>query len=112
MAYCKVKTSKVLNFLEIIVVSFLQILDFVLDILVFFVFIHVIMSWLISFGVLNSRQPLVVAIWRSLEGVLEPLYARIRRVIPPISGGLDLAPLVLLVAIYAVRIILRNNFNF
>ena len=93
-------------------VSLLQIIDLVLDILVFFVFIHVIMSWLISFGVLNSRQQLVIAIWRSLEGILEPLYSRIRRVIPPISGGLDLAPLILLVAIYATRIIIRNNFNF
>ena len=93
-------------------VSLLQIIDLVLDILVFFVFIHVIMSWLISFGVLNSRQQLVIAIWRSLEGILEPLYSRIRRVIPPISGGLDLAPLILLVAIYALRIVIRNNFNF
>ena len=93
-------------------VSLLQIIDLVLDILVFFVFVHVIMSWLISFGVLNSRQQLVIAIWRSLEGILEPLYSRIRRVIPPISGGLDLAPLILLVAIYATRIIIRNNFNF
>ena len=93
-------------------VSLLQIIDLVLDILVFFVFIHVIMSWLISFGVLNSRQQLVIAVWRSLEGILEPLYSRIRRVIPPISGGLDLAPLILLVAIYALRIIIRNNFNF
>ena len=92
-------------------VSLLQILDFILDIVVFFVFIHVIMSWLISFGVLNSRQPLVIAIWRSLEGILEPLYSRIRRVVPPINGGLDLAPLILLVAIYALRIIVRNNFN-
>ena len=93
-------------------VSLLQIIDLVLDILVFFVFVHVIMSWLISFGVLNSRQQLVIAIWRSVEGILEPLYSRIRRVVPPISGGLDLAPLILLVAIYATRIIIRNNFNF
>ena len=93
-------------------VSLLQIIDLVLDILVFFVFIHVIMSWLISFGVLNSRQQLVIAVWRSLEGILEPLYSRIRRVVPPISGGLDLAPLILLVAIYALRIVIRNNFNF
>ena len=93
-------------------VSLLQIIDLVLDILVFFVFVHVIMSWLISFGVLNSRQQLVIAIWRSLEGILEPLYSRIRKVVPPINGGLDLAPLILLVAIYALRIIIRNNFNF
>ena len=93
-------------------VSLLQIVDLILDILVFFVFIHVIMSWLISFGVLNSRQQLVITIWRSLESILEPLYSRIRKIIPPISGGLDLAPLILLVAVYALRVIIRNNFTF
>ncbi len=93
-------------------VSLLQIVDLILDILVFFVFIHVIMSWLISFGVLNSRQQLVITIWRSLEGILEPFYSRIRKIIPPINGGLDLAPLILLVAVYALRVIIRNNFTF
>ena len=93
-------------------VSLLQIVDLILDILVFFVFIHVIMSWLISFGVLNSRQQLVITIWRSLESILEPLYSRIRKIVPPISGGLDLAPLILLVAVYALRVIIRNNFTF
>ncbi|MFL2807081.1 MAG: YggT family protein [Paracoccaceae bacterium] len=93
-------------------VSLLQIVDLILDILVFFVFIHVIMSWLISFGVLNSRQQLVITIWRSLESILEPLYSRIRKIIPPINGGLDLAPLILLVAVYALRVIIRNNFTF
>ncbi|MEM9232576.1 MAG: YggT family protein, partial [Pseudomonadota bacterium] len=32
----------------------------------------------------------------------------IRNILPPM-GGLDLAPLVLIVAIYAVRVILINN---
>ena len=39
---------------------------------------------------------------------LEPAYSFIRRFIPAISG-IDLAPLVALVAVYALRIILINN---
>ena len=40
--------------------------------------------------------------------MLEPLYGPVRRVLPAM-GGLDLAPLVVLIAVYALQIILRNN---
>ena len=43
-----------------------------------------------------------------LDRILEPLYGPIRRFIPPM-GGLDLAPLVLLIGVYALRIVLLNN---
>ena len=87
--------------------SLYQILMLILDIAVFIILAHVIMSWLINFQVLNIRQPLVSQIWYGLERLLEPLYAPIRRILPPM--GLDLAPLVLLIAVYALQIILRNN---
>jgi YggT family protein len=66
------------------------------------------MSWLISFQVLNIRQPLVQQVWYGLNRLLEPLYAPIRRILPAM-GGLDLSPLVVLIAIYALQIILTNN---
>ena len=66
------------------------------------------MSWLINFQVLNLRQPLVVQIWEGLTRLLEPLYGPVRNILPPMSG-IDLAPLVVLVAVYALRIVLINN---
>jgi YggT family protein len=66
------------------------------------------MSWLLAFNVLNPRQQFVQQIWGGLSRLLEPLYSPIRRVLPPM-GGLDLAPLVALIAIYALEIILVNN---
>lgn len=89
-------------------VSLLQILLLILDILWFLVIAHVIMSWLINFQVLNQRQPLVTQIWDGLNRLLEPVYSRVRRVMPN-TGSIDLAPLVVLVAIYALRIVIRNN---
>lgn len=70
--------------------------------------VHIIMSWLISFQVLNLRQPLVAQIWYGLNRMLEPVYGPIRRRLPTM-GGLDLAPLVVLLALAAVRIILIRN---
>ena len=89
-------------------VSIFQILMLILGIARFFIIVHFVMSWLIGFNVLNVRQPLVAQLWYGLQRLLEPIYGPIRRMLPNM-GGLDLAPLVALIAIYALEIILRNN---
>ena len=88
--------------------SLIQILLLIINVVWFIVIVHIIMSWLISFQVLNLRQPLVAQLWDGLSRLLEPIYSRIRRVLPPM-GGLDLAPLVLLIGLYAIRIVIHNN---
>ena len=91
--------------------SLYQILMLLLDIVWFFIIAHVIMSWLINFQVLNLRQPIVAQIWDALNRLLEPLYSRLRRIIPAMSG-IDLAPLIALIGVYVIRIILQNNAGF
>jgi YggT family protein len=91
--------------------SLFQILMLILDVVWFIIIAHVIISWLINFQVLNLRQPLVAQIWDGLGRLLEPLYQPIRRILPQM-GGLDLAPLVALIGVYAIRIILANNAGF
>lgn len=91
--------------------SLFQILMLLLDIVWFILIAHIIMSWLINFQVLNLRQPMVAQLWYGLNRLLDPLYSRIRRFLPEM-GGLDLAPLVVLIGIYAIRIILTNNASF
>lgn len=88
--------------------SLLQILLLILDIVFWIVIAHVIMSWLIGFNVLNRNQPLVRQIWMGLERLLEPVYGPIRRMLPNM-GGLDLSPIIVMIGIYALRIILINN---
>ena len=88
--------------------SLLQILLFAVQIVRWIVLVHVIMSWLINFQVLNLRQPLVAQIWYGLNRTLDPIYSRIRKLIP-ISGGIDFAPLILLFGVYAIEVVIRNN---
>jgi YggT family protein len=88
--------------------SLIQIVLLILDVVWFIAIVHIILSWLINFQVLNLRQPIVAQIWDGLNRLLEPLYRPIRRVLPDM-GGVDLAPLVLLIGIYALRIIIANN---
>lgn len=88
--------------------SLIIVLLYVLQIVWWIVIAHVIMSWLINFNVLNRNQPLVWQIWTGLNRVLEPIYGPIRRVLPDM-GGLDLSPLVVIVAIYALETVLVRN---
>jgi len=88
--------------------SIFEIIMLLLGVARFMIFVHFIMSWLISFNVLNVRQPLVSQIWYSLQRILDPIYAPLRRVLPNL-GGIDLSPLAALLGIEIIRIILINN---
>ena len=88
--------------------SIFQILLMLIGVVRFVIFAHFIMSWLISFQVLNIRQPLVAQIWYGLERILEPIYRPIRNFLPNL-GGIDLSPIVALLGLEAIRIILINN---
>ena len=76
-----------------------------------FIFIHFVMSWLISFNVLNVHQEFVGRIWYTLQQILEPIYRPIRRYMPNL-GGIDLSPLVALIAIQILQIIMTQNRGF
>jgi YggT family protein len=80
----------------------LQLLQLLLDVAFFIMIAHIILSWLVTFNVLNVRQPIVGSIWDGLNRLLEPVYAPIRRMLPN-TGALDLAPLVAFIILIAAR---------
>ncbi len=88
--------------------SILQILLMLLGVAQFIMLAHIVMSWLINFQVLNLRQPIVAQLWYGLNRLLEPVYGRLRRVLPDL-GGIDLAPLVALLIVYGLKIIATNT---
>jgi YggT family protein len=74
----------------------------ILNVIWFFIVAHFIMSWLISFHVLNLHQAIVSQVWQGLSRILDPIYGRIRQYIPNM-GGLDLAPLIGLLMVAALQ---------
>lgn len=88
--------------------SLLEILLMIVGVARLFIIAHFIMSWLIQFQVLNIRQPAIAQIWYGLNRLLEPVYGPIRRLLPQM-GGIDLSPLVALLALEAVRIVLTRQ---
>ncbi|GGD00853.1 YggT family protein [Pyruvatibacter mobilis] len=66
------------------------------------VIISVIMSWLIAFNVLDTRNRVVYQIADMLYRLTEPVYQPIRNMLPAM-GGIDLSPLIVLIAIFALQ---------
>ncbi|MFT6025418.1 MAG: YggT family protein [Ascidiaceihabitans sp.] len=77
-------------------------LQLILGIVYTVMIVHIIMSWLINFQVLNLHQPLVSQIWNGINRLLEPIYEPLRRILPD-TRPLDLAPLVALIVIISLR---------
>jgi len=92
-----------------LIATIFQLFFVVLGIIWFIVIAHVILSWLVNFQVLNLRQPLVSQIWYGLNRLVEPLYRPVRRFLPDL-GGLDLAPLVVILALFFLRELARNYY--
>ncbi len=65
----------------------------IISLLIFLIFANVIMSWLVSFGVVNLRNPAMQQIYYALEAVTRPIMEPIRRILPPL-GGLDFSPII------------------
>ncbi|MDG2473673.1 MAG: YggT family protein [Paracoccaceae bacterium] len=88
--------------------SLIQIIFLLLDVLWYLIVVQVVMSWLVNFGILNMSQPLIIQIWSSINRLLEPIYRPVRNFLPS-TGGLDIAPLIVIVGISILRIIIINN---
>ncbi|MBK8084437.1 MAG: YggT family protein [Devosia sp.] len=82
--------------------AILQTLSFILGIVWWIFLIMIIMSWLISFNVINTRNQFVATVWRVLNQITEPILKPIRRIVPNV-GGLDLSPLIVFVIIFFLQ---------
>ena len=90
--------------------ALLGIADLLLRLLGYVVIGQVILSWLVAFNVINTSSDGVRRFLAAIDRLLDPLYRPIRKVLPDF-GGLDLSPVVLLIAIQIVRMLLGGLAN-
>ena len=81
---------------------FLNLLDMVFGLVFWGIILSVVLSWLVHFNVINTRNPYVTNILHALDRVIEPMYRPIRRVLPSF-GGLDLSPMVVMLAVLFIQ---------
>jgi YggT family protein len=87
-----------------------QVLQQVLNLYWWVVILAAVMSNLIAFGVVDSRNRLVWTITDFLYRLTEPALRRIRNVLPNF-GGIDLSPLVLLLLIWVAQSLLARIYS-
>ena len=81
---------------------FAEAVYYLLEAIWWLIIASVVASWLIAFGVVNTRNQAVYTIIGFLNRATEPLLRPIRRVVPML-GGLDLSPMILLLIIYIIQ---------
>ncbi len=89
--------------------AFLNLVDSVISIYTWLLIISVILSWLVSFNVVNTRNRFVYAVMDFLHRITEPALRPIRRVLPNL-GGIDISPVVLILLLIFLGRFLREIF--
>jgi YggT family protein len=89
-------------------IALLQTISMLLSIVWWIFLIMIIMSWLINFNVINTRNQFVDAVWRIVNQITEPILRPIRRIVPPV-GGLDLSPIIVFVIIFFLQSFIAND---
>jgi YggT family protein len=89
----------------------LELLGFISSLITLYIYIIIagaVMSWLMAFNVVNPYNPFVRSVWQGLNAVTEPLLRPIRRWMPDL-GGIDISPVILILACAFVQSVILPN---
>ncbi len=89
----------------------IELLNFIYYLLQLYVYILIagaVLSWLIAFNVVNTRNSFVNMIGTLLYQLTEPVLRPIRRILPTVSG-LDLSPIVVILIIFFIQSVILPN---
>jgi YggT family protein len=89
----------------------LELLAFISYLLTLYIYVLIamaVMSWLIAFGVVNSRNPIVHTVGEFLYRITEPLLRPIRSMLPNL-GGIDVSPVILILLIIFIQAVIIPN---
>lgn len=89
-------------------IELLQFISYLLTIYVYIVIAMAILSWLIAFNVVNTRNPVVRMIAELLYRLTEPVLRPIRNLLPNM-GGIDISPIILFLIILFIQSVILPN---
>lgn len=76
----------------------LNLIDFVIQTYIFIIILHIAVSWLLAFGVLNADNPQAKNLVKLLGKLVDPVMKPVQKYIPPIAG-IDLSPVVVIIGL-------------
>ncbi|MEC7093259.1 MAG: YggT family protein [Pseudomonadota bacterium] len=77
-------------------------IDQIVNLYIWTMLAYIVITWLIAFRIINPWQPIVRMAMDFLGRIHEPLMGRVRRFLPDL-GGIDLSPIILLLAVQFLR---------
>ena len=84
----------------------LDVVMLALNLYVWILIASAVLSWLIAFNVVNTRNQFVSTVWDFLYRITEPALRPIRNMLPNL-GGIDISPIILiLIIMFIERVIL------
>lgn len=87
--------------------TLVQLFDMILGILTWILIIYIVLSLLMSFGVINAYNRFVNIVFDGLQRLIEPVLGPIRRFLPR-TGALDFSPIVVFIGIWVARSLLAE----
>jgi len=85
--------------------AILDVILIVLDLYVWLLIAAAVLSWLVAFNVVNSRNQFVAMVGDFLYRITEPVLRPIRNMLPNL-GGIDISPVVLILIIILIKSII------
>ena len=87
--------------------SILDVILLVLQLYVWLLIASAILSWLIAFNVVNTRNQVVSTIADFLWRITEPVLRPIRSFMPNL-GGIDISPVILILIIFFIQSVITR----
>jgi YggT family protein len=82
--------------------ALLNVILLALQLYTYLIVASAILSWLVAFNVVNTRNDFVRSIWNFLDAVTEPALRPIRKILPNL-GGVDISPVILILLIIFIQ---------
>ena len=82
--------------------AILDVLMLALNLYTWIIIAAAVISWLIAFNVVNTRNDIVRSVESFQYRVTEPVLGPIRRILPNL-GGIDVSPIILLLIIFFIQ---------
>ena len=87
--------------------AILDVLMLILQLYVWLIIAAAILSWLIAFNVVNTRNDVVRAVSDFLQRITEPVLRPIRNLLPNL-GGIDISPIILILIIFFIQRVIET----
>ena len=87
--------------------ALLEVIVYALQIYIYLLIAAAVLSWLVAFNIVNTRNQVVAMLSDFLYRITEPALRPIRQMLPSL-GGIDISPVILiLIIIFIEKVILE-----